>query len=213
MASDVQSAYSPTVNPNEGWSFGYRTTILGTGFTLFDASSTLSGNAGGELSKWSTSTPPFAYLGAYKNLSTTTAFDGGEGTVVQAGEFLMHPEGSAVAIARYTVATSGMYDIAYATAHLGGSNGLGAHFSLFTDNVFQRGENVSPSGSYAYSPVVGQSSYLTAGSFVDFVVDNGGNGDDWDSTGLRASVTAVPGPGALAVFGLGLVGRLRRKRA
>jgi len=47
---------------------------------------------------------------------------------------------------------------------------------------------------------------LVIGNTIDFAVGPGGNGYDFDTTGLAAQINGVPLPGAVLLLGSGLLG-------
>ena len=55
---------------------------------------------------------------------------------------------------------------------------------------------------------------LNAGQSLSFAVERGTNDYSWDSTGLTATVTAVPEPGTVALMlaGMGVVASVARRR-
>lgn len=186
---DPHADFSTAANPNGAYSYGYEAS-LGGPLTLF----TTGGPTNGQPQAW-VSPAVDQYLGVY-NLPST---------------LLQHPGASGqYSILRITLGASSTYKI-----NGGFSNGDNAstdvHILANGASIFDGG--VNGSGSFAN---FGLSQYFTAGTTIDFAVGNGGNGYNYDSTFLSASVASVPEPATWAMMlgGFGIAGAtLRRRRA
>ncbi len=113
-----------------------------------------------------------------------------------------------IAVASYTIATTGRYHI---SALFGTGDGT-TQYGRVDDYVRVGGSNVFTAFNNPINASYNSYLNLTAGTTVEFAVGIGNDTFYNDSTPLSAQITAVPGPGALAVFGLGMVGKMRRRR-
>ncbi len=177
--------FSTSQNPAAGWSTGYRSTILGTSITLFDIPTTVNGQSG-SMQCWLTNAAPG--LGAYKNTGIVD-FNGGEGSIIPAGETIMHPQTTLVALARYTIPANGTYRILSQLSRCGGPNDGVAQFDLVLNGVGNHTETVAT--PYAFQTLHSTTAVLSAGTPVDFVVSKGDASVGHDSTGTRAAVVNV----------------------
>ena len=180
-AANLANDYSMSSNPNGDWSYGSRSAPTGTAFSIFTANALASGVTG-TMRYWRD--PSVQYLGVYKNMGTVL-FNGGEGTLVPAGETMLHPSNGIAAVARYQVPNTGQYRIVSATTRAGGHAGL-ARFSIVINGAVIYGENATQ--IYIYQALHTESVNLTTGDLLDFVVDRGDANLASDSTGIRVGV-------------------------
>ena len=112
------------------------------------------------------------------------------------------------AVLRFTVPTSGKYEIKGIWTQL--HSGITSQIVRINNTILQ--SNNGGTNTFNYTPI------LNAGDHIDFVV-NDLDGIGSDSTGLTASIAAVPEPSTLALLGFGGISiafgayRKRRKNA
>lgn len=173
--------FSAIANPNNGgiWEYGF-TQSLGSPLTTYVQMGSELG-----LSLWRTvngSSPYVARNGTGSDIS-----DGGGLIVYPANDFLvLHPGPAAEAsVVRWTAPTAGTHEI---STIFNSANSLGATtdvhvlhnaVSIF-DGAITGGGDVE---------LFSQTRALAAGDTIDFVVGDGGNGNESGSTGLKATVT------------------------
>lgn len=134
---------------------------------------------------------------------------------------LLHPDSSTTspsdAVLSFTSATGGDYSLAGAFSRLDTSSGSGngVDVSIFsvsgvtTTSLFSGVIGSSDYAPLAFSDLVS----LAAGGKIIFVVNNAGE-YTFDSTGLRATISAVPEPTtwAMMLAGFGMIGFAARRR-
>ncbi len=203
---DLAADFSTANNPNNVWSYGHRSAIADTAFTPFTQ---LNHNVAvtGSDDEWQS--PSFQFLGVGKNTSGVN-IDGGEGTMIPAGEAFMHPAIGEVSVSRFTAPSAGDYTVSTALSRFGGPSDGSSHFTLVLDGAAVYDETVSQ--PYTFQPTHTEHLTLAAGDTLDFVVDVGDGTDHHDSTGLRATV-AVPEPASLAALALIAAPALLKRRS
>lgn len=208
--------FSAASNPGGSWSYGYANSP--GGFTLFG----LAGNFAGGVPAWRNSNVyPASYPTVFYNASGSAVVYNATLTI-PAGMFGLHPgdtgSGQVYSIARLTLAAAGDYrlDASYV--------GLETYGGGTTSDVlvFINGAGVFAGSVTGFGQTASLANHVftaTVGTVVDFLVGNGGNGFTADTTGLTASVVAVPeaaSAGALLGAGAGIgalvAQRLRRRK-
>ena len=207
--------FSVSANPGPGgvWSYGYAGTP--GQFTLFPLA-TIFGTgvpAWRNTNVWPTDYPVVFYNASgapYVYSSTLT---------LPTGQFGLHPGDTALAqtyaVARLTLPVGGTFLLNAAFVGLESSNG-----GTTTDaHIFINGALVFDGTVWGVNQLATLIDYTfgaSAGSTVDFLVGNGGNGFNSDTTGLNATVVAVPEPSTYAslvgLTALGFAGYRRRRR-
>jgi PEP-CTERM motif len=211
--------FSITSNPNGVWSYGTTGTTLTGPLTLY--TNTKSGIGG--IPTWigwegiqQQYGDGFPLVG--KNTGTTTV--GSAALTLLPGELAVHPApDGAYAVVRFAAPTS---DVFLLNAVFEGRETAGASGTNTDVHVLLNGVALFNGAVIGFGPLSDQSFAttlnLSAGDRVDFSV---GFGSDrsflGDTTGLDATLTAVPEPSSLVLFsGLGLMGLVmgwrRRKR-
>lgn len=207
--ADLQSDFSITNgNPNGAWGYG-QLSALGGSFMAADVATT--GTAGSAtLDSWSFSTTTFPVIS--KLISGSLAgFNGGDG-LISIGEVVMHPgPGNELAVIRYTVPSSGLYDL---SGYFGAGDGFGnGSFGKIDGYVYKNTTALwsvlDTAGTHSFSL---NAVSLVAGDYVDVVVGFGGDGYTYDSTPVNLTFTPVPEPATFAGLGLALAAFAKRRR-
>lgn len=122
---------------------------------------------------------------------------------IDASQILMHGGSVGNAVLRFTATMAGTYSVSgdWESLDSGLTNNkiLKNGMSLFSD--------VSDLSTFSLLNIS-----MNVNDTIDFVVDSYSDGINGDSTGLRATITAVPEPTTLALFGLGGIGLAIAKR-
>ena len=220
-ASEASAAsYDPAANfsvsnPNEPWSYGYRTSISGS-FTQFSLNWSHD-----SLSVWGNSTQfPQSYPQVLKN-EASTEYNSGNGFIMAPSGLDIAPGNSELADVRFTVPVTGIYLL---SASFSSDQHPGWGYAGATLDVHISVNDNSLIDGYIsqYGDIVGvsKSLFLNKGDKIDFLAGNGQNGFYADSVGLVASISTVPEPstmiaGALILvpFGISTLRMLRKNRA
>jgi hypothetical protein len=122
---------------------------------------------------------------------------------IDASQILMHGGSVGSAVLRFTATMAGTYSV------VGDWESL--QFGSTINKILRNGEslfsNTADVSTFSLSDIS-----MNVNDTIDFVVDSGLDGIGGDSTGLRATITAVPEPTTLALFGLGGIGLAIAKR-
>jgi hypothetical protein len=219
QAATIYSAkgdFSIVSNPNGAWAYG--TGVAGSSFSPMTVSGY--GVLNANFAYWQVAVPTsLVPLIGVNTGATTDTF----GTLIIPTDVLfMHPGPSTDAIVQWTAPSAGAYQISGSFELLDdkpsgiigevydNSSQLYAH--TLTGPPADVG-TLTPGGSEQFSETV----TLAPGDIISFAVNNDGSFYD-DSTGLMATITAVPEPAtwAMMVFGIGGLGsglRLARRRS
>ena len=219
--------FSTSVNPTGVWSYGWSQT-LGAPFNI---DTTVIQNLGGVngVAQWQGNQPPGADGNPSVFKNTTASQQTISSILIPAGDLAMHP-GSADqdSVIQFKAPTAGQYLISGSFFGLDqvGPTSTDIHVLVNNNALFNGVVNGYGPGT-GTPPFFGLTVTLAAGGIIDFAVgDDSGSGRDagganfsYDSTGLAATITAVPEPttmvaGALLFlpFGLSTVRILRRSR-
>jgi hypothetical protein len=144
------------------------------------------------------------------------------GTVlVPTGLVWMHPDNGATPPTSvvFTAPTSGAYSIAGYFERLDTTNGsgTGVDYTVYDNGVSIASGNL-PNSTYGETSAFADTLTLAAGDHISFSISNVSLAYSYDSTGLSATITAVPEPAAWAMMlvgfgGVGAAMRSRRKMA
>ena len=200
-------------NPNGVWSYGYKDITATPTFHLdSDHTSTFAG-----LDQWRGDVPAAAGNDGNPSVFKNTTASTNQATNLPAGELGFHPGAAGEnAVVSFTAPSTGTYDVSAAFRNYGGG-GTDVHIyaGSFANEIFNNGGNdiVGASTPATYSNT---SLQLTGGELLYFTVGVGKDGTfNSDTTGLAASITAIPEPAyyqASALIGLGGIGLLRLRR-
>lgn len=211
--ADFSSTQSTGVNGV--WSYGFD---AGSGFQVYDIITLNAGGPGGHSwtsSSWVSSGVP-AVLGNVSSGDITYA------TVTQGNDVLnVHPGAKGAtngvggtdydSIVRFTAPTAGTYNFAglFRVLDFAAPNGVNVSVRNSNSTLFSN----SLQGSFGSTVTFNGSKTLAANGTLDFRVNRAGD-FFYDSTGLAATVTAVPEPGtwALMITGFGAAGSMIRRR-
>jgi hypothetical protein len=189
---DAAADFSVAGNPNGAWSYGYSATIGGT-FNLFTSTFTsLFGNA--NFDGWS---PPVLHPFVALNGAATT--EQGSGLRLPPGGLGLHPgpdSDNNYAIIRWTAPTSGLYNVSAAFVDRDASDiplpGATTDVHVLLNNISLYAASINKDGwGLGPMPFNGTLS-LAMGDTIDFLVGRGSNTFHQDSTGLSATIAAVP---------------------
>ncbi len=198
LAYDAAADFSIGSNPNGAWSYGWSVS-LGSTFNLDTASTNAQYGLSG-LNGWLGNQTPEGIPYILRNTTASPIVVPGA-TIYQPGQLALNMNGSQYADLRWTAPSSGQFSIA---ATFSGLSTVGdssdVHILLNGVSIFNSAVNGSPSPT-SYSGVQN----VTTGDRIDFAVGFGSNGNDHeDTTGLAATIVAVPEPGPLGLVGAAL---------
>lgn len=214
---DAVNDFSISQNPNGPWAYG-----TGTGGSTFALMPNAESNgfAGPNFQYWQVSNPVYSVPLIGKNIGGSTLTSGT--VVIPTGELLIHPGQATDVIVQWTAPTAGTYSYAGGFELLD-INPTGVIGEVFKDGTQLYSGLLTGPGADQATLTPGQAESfaglvtLNAGDTLSFVVNNDGNFLD-DSTGLTATISAVPLPAALPMFGavvagLGGLAAMRRRAA
>jgi hypothetical protein len=193
-AYDAAADFSIGSNPNGVWSYGWSST-LGSAFTLETSNTTAAYGQSG-LEGWLGTGPDGVPSVLYN--STANSISIGGHTNFQPGQLAVNPGTSGeYYVVRWTAPSNGQFTIA---ATFSGLSTVGdssdVHILLNGVSLFDSAVNGSPSPT----PFSGIQN-VTAGDHIDFAVGWGSNGNQHDdTTGLAASIVAVPCPNIIGTW-------------
>jgi len=211
----AQGDFSIASNPNGAWAYG--TGTAGSSFAAMPVSGY--GVLNANFAYWQVANP--VSLVPLIGVNTGSSPDVFGTVLVPTDVLFMHPGPSTDAIVQWTAPSAGTYTISGGFELLDDNpsgvigevydNGTQLYTGTLTGPAANLG-TLTPGGSETFSETV----TLAAGDKISFAVNNDGSFYD-DSTGLMATITAVPEPAtwAMMVFGLGGMGaglRAARRR-
>lgn len=175
---DVTKEFSIAANPNGVWSYGYATS-LNAPFTLFPFPATNS-----VCIRWYSNLDPYGFH-AINRTFDGVGFNDGQNppTIMPPGTLWLHPGDSGqVTILRWTAPFSGTFRAhgSFTTRCVGL---VGVYLRVNETILYQ-----STMQGYLSNRAFDQTVSLSQGEIVDFIVTDGGNGWDFDSTSLDARI-------------------------
>ncbi len=193
-----QNGINATAN---AWSYGTRSSFLGTALTVFSAGQHQNGIGHADVDGWA----PDAAVLVNKGSSPVTIDLAGETSIpVRPGQIIVEPTGSLYPVVRWTAPEAGTYNVAARWVDLDSTigNGAAAHVLVNGVEVFGQLSGYSSVSEPTYSGLAWenglgaamppQSYPLQSGDTIDFVV--GPNGDaTGDLTAFNAVICRAPG--------------------
>jgi len=217
---DAAAGFSSSSNPSGVWSYGWSQTLGGSVTLDTDVQNLAPG-----VVQWRGDLSGDGNPSVFENTTASVASFGS--ISMQPGTLAFHPgSGGQYSIVQFTAPAAGTYEIS--------ATFQGDDVDRTSTGVFVLANNSLIAGDSGYvngfglgtGPTFNSLVHLSIGETVDFAVDyNGGptgrNGQFYnDSTGLSATITAVPEPttmvaGAMLLlpFGMSALRRLRKSRA
>ncbi len=216
---DPSLMFSPTLNPNGVWSYGFETVPLGSPFNLFTLSAPIPSSPGPAIDSWQ-SAPLGNFLGVFYNgtpVVQTVTTSGSEISQFDPGMLAMNAgPNDEYAMVQFTAPVNGIY-----TFHgvFEGIDTLGTVSSVYLleNNVVIASGSVLGFGPGSDFPLGSGPLALSAGDTLAYAV-GGLTGNSMTALiGAQVSAAAVPEPSPYALLGLALVslavrGGLVRKR-
>ena len=198
-AGNAAVDFSPTLNPNGVWRYGWENSLGGT-FSTFTKATTFSG-----VNAWYGNEPPIGILPGYpiiwRSIAASEILTAHPG---QAGEY---------AILRWTSPVTGYADIsALFMQNANNPTTTDVHVLLNGASLFDG----TVAGTIHSPPYSGSQIFVNAGNSIDFAVGYGSNHSiDYDTTDMKISVAVTPVPEASAayLFSFGLVMLAFRQRS
>jgi hypothetical protein len=194
VIADMGVDFSIASNPNGNWTYASASTIGGS-LTLLTVTSASGGFATIQAPGGSGPFVSANLLGTSLVVTSTSSI------TLDPHEAAMHPaEDGRYAVARLTVPVTltGTFSVLF-----DGIDSVGpttdVHVQVNLATVFS--DSIAGTGDTATYTVSG---LLTAGTTIDLYVGTGGNDWFYDTTGVTATLTDVPEPVTLGLFGLGL---------
>lgn len=209
---DAAADFSPTSNPNGVWSYGSATlSSLTTGSTYTFSAYTNNITPFSGIQGWGASagTPSVTYNPTGSAVTV--------GTVIWApGELAFHPgsDAGSVSIVEFTAPTTSYYNVAAIWQTDDTTGPASSNLVAYGINGVLGG--TAPIGTAFHTQATGNGKFLlNAGDTFDFMIYAQTYG--FNTTGIAATVTAVPEPSSFALVGLGglglALGAYRRRRA
>jgi hypothetical protein len=201
---DPVAQFSPVLNPNGVWSYGYENVPLGSPFILFPASVPIPSTPGPNIVAWQA--PAFGQAGVYFNQTAApqTVNIGGEISLFDSGMLAMNTgPNDQFALVQFTAPANGLYQI-NGTFEGRDTAGTVSSVYLLANNFVVTSGSVTGFGSGSDVTLSTAPILLAAGQTLAYAV--GGNPFTSMTALLNAQVAAVavpePSPYALAVLAL-----------
>jgi hypothetical protein len=188
-------------NPQQGgvWTYGYRNTVTGLGITPFNAAEHTNNFIGANdpMEGWHIqggASVPAVLVNTDANPYTLN-FGAGP---IQPGDLLVHGDLGNFAVIRFTVPVSGNYTGSsfFTSVHPGDKD---VHVVVGGTSIF----SAVLSGTQSTGPLIQDSTFLPAGTPVDFVIGVAGSLNS-DSTAFNATISLVPEPASVMLLGVGM---------
>jgi len=198
--SNAARDFSPALNPDGDWSYGW-SQQLGSQFFI----DTLAGKVDG-LDYWAGAvaepSPP-GHFPLVAHNGTSSAIVSSNTVLVQPGQLLLHPgPGGEYAVLRFTADAAGAYSISTRFAGLDfvGPTTTDVHVLVGGQSVFDSVVN-----AFAVGPSFQTVVSLPLGGTIDFVVGFGNGDFHFDSTAVDAVLSPVPESSVVALYSAGLL--------
>ena len=210
-AADATADFSIAANPNGVWTYGSLSAVSDTSLTVFTVanSSPAAPGPSGSIDFWQATGGDGPSVGTAGSSGWKCC-----GTVdVGANTLTLHPGNGTenYAVIQYTAPVSGAFQF---SGSFFGQNTVAGSTDV---HVLQGGAAIWSAN--LIGPLAAAQSFmgtvnLNAGQSLSFAVGRGTNDYSWNSTGLTATVTAVPEPGTVALMlaGMGVVASVARRR-